>query len=148
MAFNDKNSTVSKMMKTEEILWHDRKRYLGLPISFTVYSLDDNRFYIKKGFFNSTVDEILLYRILDVKLSRSLGQKIFGVGTIQLITADQSNPNLNIKNIKHSEKVRQLLSHIVEREREEKRVRGKEMFGASGMGLMEEADLGSSDVTE
>lgn len=140
---SNKNDTdqVKTLLVEEEILWKDRKRYLGLPISFTVYSLDNNRFYLKRGFLNSVMDELLLYRVLDVKLTRSLGQKIFGVGTIMLITADQSNPRLLIKNVRHSDRVRKLLSNIVERERNEKRIMGKEMYGASGMGIMDEVDL-------
>jgi len=140
---SNKNDTdqVKNLLVEEEILWKDRKRYMGLPISFTVYSLDNNRFYVKRGFFNSVMDELLLYRVLDVKLTRSLGQKIFGVGTILLITADQSNPSLYIKNVRHSDRVRKLLSNIVERERNEKRIMGKEMYGASGMGIMDEVDL-------
>ena len=140
---SNKNDTdqVKSLLVEEEILWKDRKRYLGLPISFTVYSLDNNRFYLKRGFLNSVMDELLLYRVLDVKLTRSLGQKIFGVVTILLITADQSNPNLSIKNVRHSDRVRKLLSNIVERERNEKRIMGKEMYGASGMGIMDEVDL-------
>ncbi|MEI8198434.1 MAG: PH domain-containing protein [Eubacteriales bacterium] len=140
---SNKNETdqVKNLLVEEEILWKDRKRYLGLPISFTIYSLDNNRFYVKRGFFNSVMDELLLYRVLDVKLTRSLGQKIFGVGTIMLMTADQSNPSLYIKNVRHSDRVRKLLSNIVERERNEKRIMGKEMYGASGMGIMDEVDL-------
>lgn len=145
---SNKNDTdqVKNLLVEEEILWKDRKRYLGLPISFTVYSLDNNRFYVKRGFFNSVMDELLLYRVLDVKLTRSLGQKIFGVGTIMLITADQSNPSLIIKNVRHSDRVRKLLSNIVERERNEKRIMGKEMYGASGMGIMDEVDLQEHNI--
>jgi len=141
MSNNSGSEQVKNLLVDEEILWKDRKRYLGLPISFTVYSLDNNRLYLKRGFLNSVMDELLLYRVLDVKLSRSLGQKIFGVGTILLSTADQSNPSLTIKNIRHSDRTRKLISNIVERERNEKRIMGKEMYGASGMGIMDELDM-------
>ena len=141
MSNKSETDQVKNLLIDEEILWKDRKRYLGLPISFTVYSLDNNRLYLKRGFLNSVIDELLLYRVLDVKLSRSLGQKIFGVGTIMLSTADQSNPSLIIKNIRHPDRTRKLLSNIVERERNEKRIMGKEMYGASGMGIMDEMDM-------
>jgi len=141
MSNKNDSDQVKKLLIDEEILWKDRKRYLGLPISFTAYTLDNNRFYVKRGFFNSIMDELLLYRVLDVKLTRTLGQKIFGVGTIMLNTADQSTPSLSIKNVKHSDRVRKLLSNIVERERNEKRIMGKEMYGASGMGIMDDIDL-------
>ena len=141
MAKKTDSEQMKNLLVDEEILWKDRKRYLGLPISFTVYSLDNNRLYVKRGFFNSVVDELLLYRVLDVKLSRSLGQKIFRVGSITLMTADQSNPTLVIKNIKNSDRTRKLLSNIVERERNEKRIMGKEMFGASGMGIADDIEM-------
>lgn len=123
---------LSEYVKEEPILWHDRKRYFGLPISFTRYSFDTNKFYLKRGLLNTTSDEVLLYRVLDIRLKRSLGQKIFGVGTIILTTADQTMPVLEIKSVKNSEKVKTALSNIVEKERNEKRVLGKEMFGAAG----------------
>lgn len=127
-----KPDRLSEYAAQDEIIWKDRRRYFGLPISFTVYKFDANRFYEKKGFFNTKEEEILLYRILDVSLKRSLWQKIFGVGTIVLSTADQSTPILEIKSVKNSDRVRRALSNIVEKERDEKRVLGKEMFGASG----------------
>lgn len=136
MASESTQNKIDDLLVKDEILWHDRKRILGMPISFTKYSLDDNRIYVKRGLFNSVMDELLLYRVLDVKLSRNLFQKIFRVGTINLSTADKSNPNLEIKNIKNSDKIRTLISNIVERERDEKRVMGKEMFGASGMDMI------------
>ncbi len=123
---------LSEYVKEEPILWHDRRRYLGLPLSFTRYSFDSNKFYLKRGLFNTTSDEVLLYRVLDIRLSRTLWQKIFGVGTIVLKTADQTTPVLEIKSVKDSERVKTALSNIVENERNEKRVLGKEMFGIAG----------------
>lgn len=141
MAKSNESDNVKNLLGNEEILWKDRRRYLGLPLSFTIYSLDNNRFYVKRGLFNTVTDELLLYRVLDVRLTRTLGQKMFGVGSITLTSADQSSPSLLIKNIKKSDRTRRLLSNIVERERNEKRVMGKEMFGASGMGIMDEVDM-------
>ncbi len=141
MAKSNESDNVKNLLGNEEILWKDRRRYLGLPLSFTIYTLDNNRLYVKRGLFNSVTDELLLYRVLDVRLTRTLGQKMFGVGSITLTSADQTSPSLLIKNIKKSDRTRRLLSNIVERERNEKRVMGKEMFGASGMGIMDEVDM-------
>ena len=95
-----KTDRLSQYLDNDVLLWKDKKRYLGLPISFTTYSFDNNRLYIRKGLINTTEDEILLYRILDVTIRRTLGQKIFGVGSIILNTADQTSPVIEIKNIK------------------------------------------------
>lgn len=117
----------------EKIIWQDRKRVLGLPLTFTKYSFSENRLFIERGFFKSTKDELLMYRILDVKLSKSFWQRIFRVGTIQLFTADKSTPDILLENIKSPDRTRDALSAIAEKERDEKRVLGKEMFGAAAV---------------
>ena len=68
----------------EVIRWKDRKRVLGIPMTFTQYTIDNDRLYVRTGFFKSEMNEILLYRILDVKSSQTFGQKLCGVGTITL----------------------------------------------------------------
>jgi hypothetical protein len=120
-------------VEKKEILWADRKRILGMPISFTRYSIDDERLYVKKGFFRTELDEILLYRILDVKSTQTLWQKIFGVGTLTLFSADQSNPQLILKNIKKQEKLHRYLSDVIEKNRQSKGIVGREIVGSAGM---------------
>jgi uncharacterized membrane protein YdbT with pleckstrin-like domain len=113
----------------DELIWKDRKRYLGLPISFTRYSIRGIRFYMSKGLFNTEENEILLYRIMDVKYNRTLADRIFGVGTITLYSADATDNEMKIIRVKKSAKVRDLISKMVEDERVRVRARGKELFG-------------------
>ncbi|MBQ6017089.1 MAG: PH domain-containing protein [Clostridiales bacterium] len=124
---------LTNLTEKDEILWQDRRRYLGLPMSFTIYSFSKNKFYYKKGLFTTHSEEILLYRILDLQYKQTLWQRIFGVGTVILTTADKTTPVLELKSIKTPDRVRKALSNLVEQRRDEKRVTGKEMFGAAGM---------------
>ena len=129
---------MSKKTKTQienNILWKDKKRILGMPISFTKYTVDEDRLYLQQGFFKTEINEILLYRILDVKSTRTLGQKIFGVGTVTLFCADQSNRTIELKNVKNSIQVHKFISEVVERERREKGVAGREMVGTAGVDI-------------
>ena len=72
-----------------ELVWKDRKRtFLGLPLSFTVYSLDGERLFIKTGVLNVNEDEVRLYRIKDISLRRSFGQRLLGLGTIHCCSSD------------------------------------------------------------
>ena len=119
------------MSEKDDILWKDKKRICGLPVSFTRYEVSNERFITRIGFFRTEVNEILLYRILDIKLVRTLGQKIFGVGTITLFSADQSHKTIELRNIKKPEAVRKFLSKIVEQERMQKGVTGREIYGAA-----------------
>lgn len=119
------------------LLWRDRKRYLGMPISFTRYEFDSDRLVSRIGLLKTITNEVLLYRILDLKLSQTLWQKIFGVGTIILYTADQSENQIPLINIKHPEKIRRGLSDLIEKERTEKRLLGREMFGTASAGMVD-----------
>ena len=65
--------------------WQDRKRFLGMPLSFTRYMLSEDRLFLSKGLLNVRDDEILLYRVRDISTSRSLFQRLFGVGTVTVL---------------------------------------------------------------
>lgn len=112
-----------------DYLWSDRKRTLfGLPLSFTKYSMTDERLFIEQGFLNKKEDEVRLYRIMDVSLSRSFGQRLFGVGTIHCCSADKSMKDFDILSIKHPKDVKEQLSELVEKQRDAKRVTNREFM--------------------
>ena len=118
-------------MKKMNYIWQDRKRTLfGLPLSFTKYMLTEDRLFTERGFFNSTYDEENLYRVRDVRVTRSLGQKLFGVGTVTLYCSDKSNGVLALENIKKPDQVRRFLSELVEQKRTETGVKGREIIGS------------------
>ena len=111
------------------ILWQDRKRHFGLPLSFTKYSMSEDRLFVETGFFNLVQNEVRLYRILDLQLKRSLGQRIFGVGSIFVSSSDKNLGTFEIRNVKNSANVKEMLSVQVEQQREAKRVVGREYMG-------------------
>lgn len=112
----------------EKELWSDRKRVLffGLPLSFTTYRLTSNRLFINSGLLTQTQDEVRLYRITDVSLSRTLIQRIFGLSTIHCNSSDKTLGNFDIVNVKDGESVKELLSQSVEEERMARRVYTRE----------------------
>lgn len=104
-------------------LWSDKKRTLfGMPISFTKYILSEDRLFIQTGAFTKIEDEIWLYRILDVTLRQTLGQRINGVGTIHCCSSDASRKEFSLENIRNPREVKELLSNKIEEQREKKRV--------------------------
>lgn len=112
----------------EKELWSDKKRVIlfGLPLSFTKYRLTTNRLFVNTGFLTQREDEVRLYRITDVSLSRTLMQRIFGLSTIHCNSSDRTLGNFDIINIKDGEEVKELLSKSVERERIARRVSTRE----------------------
>ena len=65
-------SSMAKLVSKIVEIWHDRKRILGLPISFTRYALSEDRLFLKRGVINVKQDEIVLYRVRDLRVSVSL----------------------------------------------------------------------------
>ena len=119
-------------MKSIEYLWKDRKRHLGLPLSFTRYRLSEDRLFCETGFFNIKSDEVLLYRVRDLQLNMSLGQRIFGVGTVCVVSSDKSIPHLDLKNVKHPREVKELIHKHVEAAKDKRRMRTTELVGSEG----------------
>ena len=110
----------------------ERKRWLffALPFTFTQYIIYDKKLVIQTGLLVTKESEILHYRILDMNYSRSIIQKIFGLGTIQLFSQDITTPELIIKNIKHSRFFKDTLSELTEKEKRRLSVRRGEVVGS------------------
>ncbi len=117
------------MAVTIEYLWKDRKRYLGMPISFTRYSLSEDRLFLSVGLLSIQDDEILLYRVRDINTSRTLWQRLFGVGTVTVLSSDKSMPTLMLKNVKDPVFVKELIHSQVEEMKIRRRVRVGEIMG-------------------
>ena len=112
-----------------EIIWKDRKRiFFGLPWTFTKYSISEDRLLISTGFFSVKEDEVRLYRIMDVSLERKLWQRMCGLGTIICCSADKTMGDFEIRNIKKSREVKEMLSNMVEDERTKKKVSSREFM--------------------
>ena len=117
-------------MTAIEYLWKDRRRYFGLPLSFTRYRLSEDRIFVEKGFLSIHVEEVLLYRVRDLELRLPLTQRIFGVGTICVHSSDKTAPDLLIRCVKQPRQVKELIFRQVEEQKEHRRMRTMEMVGA------------------
>ena len=116
-------------MKSLEYLWSDRRRRLGLPLSFTRYFLSEDRLFLETGLLSTHCEEILLYRVRDLSMKISLGQRIFGVGTVTVQSSDKSCPVLELRNIKHPRETKEIIHQAVEQMKLQRRMRVGEVMG-------------------
>ena len=105
-----------------DLLWKDRKRFLGLPLSFTRYLLVKRegvwmKMFSNIGFLYSVIEEVNLYRICDISFRQSLMGKLLNTGTIELKSNDATRPVFYLKNIKNPFQVREMISTLVEEQR-------------------------------
>lgn len=102
---------------------------MGLPLSTTVYSLSDDRVFTDTGLFNSTEDQLQLYMVKDIALKRSFGQKLLGLGTIELHTGDRTSPILRLENIPNARDVKEKIYQLVIEAKDKRRVMYHENLG-------------------
>lgn len=92
-------------------MYTEKKRavFFGLPLYFTAYFLTEERVTIKKGLFTTTEDACYMYKVNDVRLVKSLGERLFGLGTLILFTGDTTHSELRLEHIKHSDEIKEFL---------------------------------------
>lgn len=113
-------------------IWEDRKRYFGLPLSFTRYKIVTQQGMFAKlvnqnGLLSTRVEDINLYRVDDLSVHQSFANKIFGVGSITVFCRDASCDKIVLRNIKDPYKVYQLLTKMVAEDRQRVGVKHSEV---------------------
>lgn len=110
-------------MAKKEIMYQERKRllFLGLPFTLTKYTITDEILTVNQGFFDTTEDDCYLYKVQDVKLSRTIRERIFGLGTIICYTGDNTDPELVLEHIRHSKEIKNYILKASEEQRVLKR---------------------------
>ena len=112
----------------EKVLWHDRRRYFGLPLSFTKYSLTEDTLVRETGLLNLKEENVLLYRVLDIELLRPLFHRLFGCGTIVLHSSDQTSPELRILSVKSPKETKEQIFQAVEEAKLRRSMRTTELL--------------------
>jgi hypothetical protein len=84
-----------------------------------------DKLILAKGTLKQIEDELLLYRIRDIRHVRTLGERIFGVGTIVISADDITDSVLQIRHVRQSREVKDLISLRVEEEKERIRKQGR-----------------------
>ena len=111
-------------------IWKDRRRRMGMPLSFTRYALSEDRLFLSVGLLSVKDDDLLLYRIRDISCKRSLWQRLFGMDTITVTSSDKTHGTLVLKNVKHPLDVKELLHKQVEEMKMRRRVRVGEIMSS------------------
>ena len=98
-----------------------RVKFFGLPLSFTKYTITEEKLTITSGFLSITEDDAYMYKIQDVRLTRSLAERMFKLGTITCYTGDTTHPELVLIHIRHSSEVKDFIMLASEEARRKRR---------------------------
>jgi membrane protein YdbS with pleckstrin-like domain len=76
--------------------------YKAWKIRMTHYEVSPDRIEYGEGVFDRKVDNIDMFRVVDIKLRRNVLDCMVGVGTVILTTSDKNQPEFEFKKIKNS----------------------------------------------
>ncbi|MCI9083335.1 MAG: PH domain-containing protein [Lachnospiraceae bacterium] len=110
-------------MEKEKREYQEKKRilFLGLPWTFTNYTIGEDLLTVKKGFLKTVEDDCYMYKIQDVKMTTTLMERIFGLSTVICYTGDTTDPQISLTHIKHAREIKGFILEASELARQKKR---------------------------
>lgn len=101
----------------------ERKRWVlfGLPFTFTKYTVNDEIITVNEGLLSTKENDCYLYKVQDVELQVSLGERIFGLGTVACYTGDNTHPQLFLAHIRNAKEVKDFILKASEEARRRRR---------------------------
>lgn len=71
-------------------------------LKMTRYEVSPDRIEWSRGILDRRVDNLDMFRVIDLKMRRSVLDCIFGIGTVGLITTDKTDPKFEFEKIHRS----------------------------------------------
>lgn len=101
----------------------EKKRivFLGLPLSFTKYTVKEEVLTVNIGLFKQVENDCYMYKIQDVRLSSTLFERLFKLGTVTCFTGDTTDPELVLVHIKNARAIKDFILEASETERRKRR---------------------------
>ncbi|MCM1091342.1 MAG: PH domain-containing protein [Butyrivibrio sp.] len=115
----------------------ERKRwlFLGLPFTFTKYTIKEDMITITSGLLKTVENDCYMYKVQDVQHTASLMEKLFQLGTVVCFTGDTTHPRLELQHIKNSK----VIKDFILRESEEARLKRR---------TVNMLDIGSGEIDD
>ena len=109
--------------KGVDMEFKERKRilFLGLPWTFTVYTIKEDMLNTRKGLLRTIEDDCYMYKVQDVQLETGLLERIFRLGTVVCFTGDTTNPTLRLEHIRNARAIKDFILEASENARMKRR---------------------------
>lgn len=127
--------TESDIQENNEPVFTERKRLLffGLPWTFTKYIIKPDVLTTDAGFFRIEENDCYMYKVQDVRLTATLMERMFKLGTVICYTGDVTDKELKLVHIKHAREVKDYILKASETARRKRRTLNTLDIGADGL---------------
>ena len=112
--------------------------FLGLPLTFTKYTITDEVITVNAGFLRREENDCYLYKVVDVRLERTILERMFHLGTVHCFSGDVTDPDLRLQHIRNAKEIKDFILRQSEAERMKRKtlntqsLDGGPMLGAMG----------------
>ncbi len=84
----------------------------GLKIALlksTAYEITPDRIEWSRGVLNRRIDNLDMFRVVDIKLNRSLLDCVLGIGTVVVVSKDDSDPKFEFRKVRYARELYDIL---------------------------------------
>ena len=120
----------------------ERKRwlFLGLPFTFTKYTIKEDMITIDEGLLKTVENDCYMYKVQDVERSATFLEKLAGLGTVTCFTGDTTHPTLVMSQSKNSNAVHDFILQKSEEARLKRRTVNMVDIGSGDLQDMDDND--------
>lgn len=121
----------------------ERKRwlFLGLPFTFTKYTIKEDMITITSGLLKTVENDCYMYKVQDVEHTASLMEKLFKLGTVICYTGDTTHPRLVLEHIKNSRTIKEFILKESEEARLKRRTVNMLDIGSGALDDIDDIDM-------
>lgn len=120
----------------------ERKRwlFLGLPFTFTKYTIKEDMITIESGLLKTVENDCYMYKVQDVQHTATLVEKMFKLGTVVCHTGDTTHPKLVLEHIRNSKVIKEFILKQSEEARLKRRTVNMLDIGSGDMADVDEVE--------
>jgi len=85
----------------------------ALNLYCTTWTIHQDNLIEKTGILNVSTEEVLLYRVKDIRLYEPLLYRLVGLSQLTIITSDYTNPSVVLYGIKNGEELMTIIRQLV-----------------------------------
>ena len=89
----------------------------ALNLYCTTWTIQQDSLIEKTGILNVSTEEVLLYRVKDIRLYEPLLYRLVGLSKLTIVTSDYTNPSVVLYGIKNGEELIGIIRQLVAKSR-------------------------------